>query len=144
MSGCVLNRFSRGRLFVTPWNSSPPGSSIHGILQARLLEWIAMLSSRGSSQPRDPTSVSSVSWKVGSLPLEPSEKPPLQRYLSSDEVIEVAPTQMTGVLSGEKMWIETRGTEGRWCEEAEPGRDTGTDSLLPTAPAPEDVHCSVT
>ena len=31
---------------------SPPGSSVHGILQARILEWVAMPSSRGSSQPR--------------------------------------------------------------------------------------------
>ena len=30
---------------------SPPGSSVHGILHARMLEWIAMPSSRGSSQP---------------------------------------------------------------------------------------------
>ena len=35
-----------------------PGSSVHRILQARILEWIAMLSSRGSSQPRDWTQVS--------------------------------------------------------------------------------------
>ena len=34
---------------------SPPGSSAHGILQARILEWIAMSSSRGSFPPRDPT-----------------------------------------------------------------------------------------
>ena len=34
---------------------SPPGSSVHGILQARILEWVAMPSSRGSSQPRDQT-----------------------------------------------------------------------------------------
>ena len=32
---------------------SPPGSSVHGILQARVLEWVAMPSSRGSSLPRD-------------------------------------------------------------------------------------------
>ena len=32
---------------------SPPGSSVHGILQARVLEWGAVSSSRGSSQPRD-------------------------------------------------------------------------------------------
>ena len=32
---------------------SPPGSSVHGILQARILEWVAMPSSRGSSRPRD-------------------------------------------------------------------------------------------
>ena len=32
-----------------PIDCSPPGSSIHGILQARILEWVAMPSSRGSS-----------------------------------------------------------------------------------------------
>ena len=36
---------------------SPPGSSVHGTLQARILEWVAMPSSRGSSQPRDQTQV---------------------------------------------------------------------------------------
>ena len=44
---------SRVRLFVTPWNSSLPGSSLHGVLQARVLEWVAISFSRGSSQPRD-------------------------------------------------------------------------------------------
>ena len=34
---------------------SLPGSSLRGILQARILEWVAMSSSRGSSQPRDRT-----------------------------------------------------------------------------------------
>ena len=41
-----------------PMDCSPPGSSVHGILQARILEWVAMPSSRGSSQPRDRTHVS--------------------------------------------------------------------------------------
>ena len=36
-----------------PMDCSPPGSSVHGILQARILEWITMPSSRGSSWPRD-------------------------------------------------------------------------------------------
>ena len=36
-----------------PMDDSPPGSSIYGILQARILEWVAMSSSRGSSPPRD-------------------------------------------------------------------------------------------
>ena len=39
---------------------SPPGSSAHGILQARILEWVAISSSRGSSWPRDRTWVSRV------------------------------------------------------------------------------------
>ena len=43
-----------------PIDCSLPGSSVHGILQARIPEWVAMPSSRGSSQPRDRTPVSSV------------------------------------------------------------------------------------
>jgi len=37
---------------------SPPGSSVHGISQARILEWIAISFSRGSSRPRDQTCIS--------------------------------------------------------------------------------------
>ena len=36
-----------------PMDYSLPGSSVHGILQARILEWVAIPFSRGSSQPRD-------------------------------------------------------------------------------------------
>ena len=43
-----------------PMDCSPPGISIHGIFQARLLEWVAISFSRGSSQPRDQTQVSRV------------------------------------------------------------------------------------
>ena len=43
-----------------PIDGSPPGSSIHGIFQARILEWVAMPSSRGSFRPRDGTPVSYV------------------------------------------------------------------------------------
>ena len=42
---------------------SPPGSSVHGILQARILEWVVVPSSRGSSQPRSCTCISCIaSW----------------------------------------------------------------------------------
>ena len=44
-----------------PTGRSPPGSSVHGILQARILEWAAISCSRGSSWPRDPTRVSCIS-----------------------------------------------------------------------------------
>ena len=44
-----------------PLDCSPLGSSVHGILQARILEWVAISSSRGSSQPRDQTHVSCIS-----------------------------------------------------------------------------------
>ena len=40
---------------------SPPGSSVRGILKARILEWVSMPSSRGSSPPRDRTHISCVS-----------------------------------------------------------------------------------
>ena len=45
------------------------GSSVHGILQARILEWVAMPSSRGSFQHRDQTCVSYVSWTGRWVPL---------------------------------------------------------------------------
>ena len=44
---------------------SLPGSPVHGILHARILEWVVMPSSRGSSQPRDQTLVSYSSCIVG-------------------------------------------------------------------------------
>ena len=40
-----------------PVDCSPPGSSVHGILEARILAWVAMLSFRGSSRPSDQTRV---------------------------------------------------------------------------------------
>ena len=54
-----------------PTDCSPPGSSFHGVFQARVLERIAISSSRGSSRPRDQIHLSCVS----SLPAEPSGKP---------------------------------------------------------------------
>ena len=61
----------------TLWDYSLPDSSVHGIFQARIVEWVAMPSSRGSSQPRDRTCISQhlLHWQVGSLPLAPPGKP---------------------------------------------------------------------
>ena len=51
---------------------SPPGSSVHGILQARILEWVAIPPSSGSSDPGiEPTPV----FQADSLPPEPPGKP---------------------------------------------------------------------
>ena len=60
-SGSRVLSPSRVQLSATPMDHSPPGSSVHGILQARILEWVAMPSSRGFSRPRDRTIVSSIS-----------------------------------------------------------------------------------
>ena len=43
-----------------PIDCSPPGSSVHGISHARILEWVAMPSSRGSSLPRYQTCISGI------------------------------------------------------------------------------------
>ena len=72
---CMLSRFSRVRL-CDPMDYSPPGSSVHGILQARIVEWVAMPSSRGPSPPRDPTHVSCGSCNAGRFfTAEPPGKP---------------------------------------------------------------------
>ena len=79
-----------------PMDCSLPGPSVHGILQARIQEWVAMHSSRGSSKPRDWTQVSCIAgefftiktifviyvlwensfrqWLYKKLPLYPSKK----------------------------------------------------------------------
>ena len=60
-----------------PIDWSLPGSFVHGILQARILEWVAIPSSRGSSPPRDQILISKfyLQWHMGSLPLVPPGKP---------------------------------------------------------------------
>ena len=65
---------SHVQLFCNPMDCSLPGSSVHGILQARVLERVAISSSRGSSQPRDWTHISCISlhWQEDSLPLNTS------------------------------------------------------------------------
>ena len=60
-----------------PMDCSPPGSSLHGILQARILELVAMSTSRGSSRPRNQTCSSCIAdWFFTA---EPPQK--TQRYL---------------------------------------------------------------
>ena len=51
-----VKQLSRVRL-CDPVDRSPPGSSVRGILQARILQWVAISFSRGSSRPRDGTQV---------------------------------------------------------------------------------------
>ena len=49
--------------FYYPMDYTPPGSSVHGILQARILEYIAISFSKGYSQPRDWTPISCMASK---------------------------------------------------------------------------------
>ena len=70
---------------------SPPGSSVHGILQTRILEWVATPSSRGSSQPRDQTCVSYISCTGKQVSHRGSplimRSTPTPNYESSHEVL---------------------------------------------------------
>ena len=74
-----------------PTDCSPPGSSVHGILQARELQWVAMPFSRGSSQPRNKPitgssvmisrfSTTSVSWDARSPQKCVNRSPPKKNW----------------------------------------------------------------
>ena len=86
-TGCMLTQSCL--TLCHPLDCSLPGSSVHGILQARILEWVAISSSRRSSRPRDRTQVSfsrgssrpgiepwSPTLQADSLPPEPSGNTP--------------------------------------------------------------------
>ena len=73
---CVLSCFSRAQLFAALWTVTLQAPLVHGILQARVLERVAIYSSRGSSQPRDSAHVSCLlHWQAGSLLLASLGKP---------------------------------------------------------------------
>ena len=73
---CVHTRAQSCLTLCDPRDCSPPGSSVHGIVQARVLEWVAISSSRGPSPPRDRTWVSCIG-RAGSVPLVPAGEAPL-------------------------------------------------------------------
>ena len=58
-NGCLVTKSCP--TLCDPMDCSPPGSAVIGTLQARILEWVAISFSRGSSWPRDPTHISCVS-----------------------------------------------------------------------------------
>ena len=70
-----------------PVDCSLPGSSVHGVLQARILEWVAFSFSRGSSRPRDQTHVSCLlrllHWQADPLPPAPPGKLLVKRKTSA-------------------------------------------------------------
>ena len=82
---CYAQSFQLCPTLCTPMDHSPPGSSVHMIFLARMLEWAAMPSCRGSSWPRDQTHIACVSCTAGvfftteptgSLSMPPSPPPP--------------------------------------------------------------------
>ena len=71
LRSCLGLRFALCLILCNPMDYSPPGSSVHGILQARILEWAVMPSSRGSSRARHRTTklLCFLHWQAGSLPV---------------------------------------------------------------------------
>ena len=66
---------------------SPPGPSVHGISQARMLEWVSISFSRESSRPRDQTLISCISCVAGRfLTTEPLGKPPWARQHANENI----------------------------------------------------------
>ena len=70
--GSVSVRHSVVSDSVQPMDCNPPGSSVHGIPQARTMEWVAVPFSRGSSRPRDQAGVSCIGRRI--LYLYPTER----------------------------------------------------------------------
>ena len=67
-----------------PMDCSLPGFSVHGIFQARVLEWVAISFSRGSSQPRD--RIGSPTLEADALPTEPPNLINLLEQLVSSSI----------------------------------------------------------
>ena len=70
---CAIHLLQSYLSLCDPVDCSPPGSILHGILQARILEWVAIPFSKGSFQPRDRTG--SPTLQGDSLLSEPPGKP---------------------------------------------------------------------
>ena len=80
-------------------DSSPPGSSVHGIFQAGILEWVAIAFPRGSSQPRDQTLVSCIPGKYFTIWV-------------TREVTDVVHTDNGILLSHQKEWLVCSSRDG--------------------------------
>ena len=78
----IVSSLSHVRL-CNPMDCSPPGFSIHGISQARILEWDAISFSRRSSQPKEPASPA---WQADLLPLSHLGSPPLTLHMCIPQI----------------------------------------------------------
>ena len=93
-----------------PMDCSPPGSSVHGIFQARILEWVAISFSRGSSRPRDWTRVSCIVGRCFTIWASPGKEPPKQNPGSLPRPTESEPVKgisrwFTCTLNFEMHWL---------------------------------------
>ena len=114
----LLSRFSRVRLCAAkslqlcttlcdPIDGNPPGSPVHGILQARTLEWVAMPSSRGSSQPAHVGVAAATASSEVSL-YEPRIRG-MDLILGQEDPLEKGMATHSGILAWRIPWTEEPG-----------------------------------
>ena len=82
-----------------PKDCSASGSSVHGILQAGTLEWVATSSSKGCSRPRG-SNPRLLHWQADSLPLAPPGKPKRKHVRSRSEKEESLASRQTAGQQG--------------------------------------------
>ena len=98
-----------------PMDCSPPGSSVHGILQARILEWVVISFPRGSSQPRDWTHISCIGRWI------------LYHWAIWKALLKFMPEQMGKLGFSQAIWLLCHPTYGALCAET-------LDNLLSVGP----------
>ena len=137
---CMLGHFS-GVQICDPMDCSPPGSSVHGILQVRILEWVAT-PSRGSFWPKDwtPHLLRLLHWQVGSLPLAPPGKPlaslvsPGIKHALETESTPLQYSCLENPMDGGAWWAAVHGvaqslTRLKWLSSSSSSRDRETESI---------------
>ena len=119
----------------SPMSCSPSGSSVHGILQARMLEWVAMPSSRGSSQTRELTWISCIAggFFTPELPGKPGNFTGITSNLESD-VRRIVLVAICSLLTHgwRRLYNSSRLSFLRWCFVVFPGQIwTSVAELIP-------------
>ena len=84
----------------------PPGSSVHGVFQARILEWVVISYFRGSSWPRDRTHVSSTGRQI-LLPLSHQRNHKEDTQMSSEHMKRCSRSLVTKYIQSKQQWDST-------------------------------------
>ena len=102
----------------TPWSLCLPGFSLHGILQARVLEWVAMPYSRRASQPRDQTCISCVSCIVRWVVYQLSHLGNVPRAFNFSDLILTTPRFVSQLLPYDFLLLSWKFPSSASCVEA--------------------------
>ena len=94
----------------SPTDYSLPGSSVHGILQARILEWVTVSSTRGSSQPSDWTLVSCIEGRFFTdWAMEFPSGSDGEEFACNEDPLEVGMATYSSVFAWRFLWTEEAG-----------------------------------